>query len=447
MTKYWSCAEMLLSRYLGAKNDLLPEILHTVRRFADPGDRILDGFSGSLSVSMGLKNAGYRVSATDLNLLSYTFAQAYLLPNSIADYAVDAQRLVPAGAPEWPAADEFIEEHQGDPRWSFLDSAPGQDGYRNLLALILRLQNVAEKPSSGPSHFRDAYAPEGKHSAFVSSRGATGERRFFTAANAARLDAMLDQVRTWTLSSEISPSITALLTAVICHASEKVANTQGTWHDFPRDEWDARAFKDLTLQPPSLNSILDGASELVHHHGHEEEVRSYVSALDPVRVAYFDPPYNFRQYTAYYHLPNLMCRYPYLTDVTSYFEGIEFVRGQNMADDRPSQFCSTRSFLPSMKALLDATPAEVVILSYFNGRNHWAKFDSGPDDTGLELLGELLQGENFETGSLEIRRLPRTNYASYGGYTARKVDELLLIARKKPMVSGVTPNINPPAAA
>src|SRR5712675_2396750 len=35
--------------------------------------------------------------------------------------------------------------------------------------------------------------------------------------------------------------------AVVCHAVEKVANTQGTYHDFPRTTWDSRALKPLTL--------------------------------------------------------------------------------------------------------------------------------------------------------------------------------------------------------
>jgi adenine-specific DNA-methyltransferase len=185
--------------------------------------------------------------------------------------------------------------------------------------------------------------------------------------------------------------------------------------------------------PPPLDGVVVGAG-LAHEHGREEDVESYAARLAPVRLAYLDPPYNFRQYTAYYHLPNLICRYPRLDDPDAWFEGLAYVRGQNMADDRPSAFCGVRTFVPAMRRLLAALPAEVVVLSYFTGRNHWARFDSGPDDTGLRLLGDLLREDGFEPNSLEVVRVPRTNYASYGGYTARTVDELLLVARKRPVV-------------
>jgi hypothetical protein len=45
----------------------------------------------------------------------------------------------------------------------------------------------------------------------------------------------------------------------------------------------------------------------------------------------------------------------------------------------------------------------------------------------------LLQEDTFEPGSLTITEVPRKNYASYGGYRARDVHELLLMADRKPI--------------
>lgn len=122
----------------------------------------------------------------------------------------------------------------------------------------------------------------------------------------------LSQLRSWRQQRALPESTHWLFVAVACHALEKVANTQGTYHDFPRDVWDSRAFKPLTLAPPPLSA--------------------------------------------------------------------------------------------------------------------------------------LLQEDTFESGSLTITEVPRKNYASYGGYRAREVHELLLLADKKPVGQGPRRGTSVPAA-
>jgi adenine-specific DNA-methyltransferase len=420
---------VLLNRYLGNKSDLIIPLTALVGEYCQPGDAVFDAFSGSLAVSMAFKRCGYRVSANDLNLLSWTFAQAYLVPGDLET----SDHLLPRAyaRSQKTEVDAQIRQLSATDGYTFLSEPSLAERYRQLLLVLSHLNalSVSGLPSDARRRdFYDAYCPEGRHSAFLSSRGKHGRRRFFTPVNAERLDLMLSQVRLWSHQSLLSPHLEALLLAVICFASEKVANTQGTWHDFPRDEWDSRAFKPLTLVPPALDPVLAGVGG--HWHGREADTSEVIDSLPPQRLAYFDPPYNFRQYTAYYHLPNLICRYCEIPDLDQYFEGLKYVRGQNMVDDRPSVFCSAQAFLPAMRDLLLRTPAEVVVVSYFTGKNHWSQFDSDPDGRGLRLLSELMQEAPFKPGTLQVFRVPRTNYASYGGYTARKVDELLIVAQK-----------------
>ena len=420
---------MLLNRYLGNKGDLITQLTGLVAEYCQPGDAVFDAFSGSLAVSMAFKRRGYRVSANDLNLLSWTFAQAYLLPGDLeaSGHLVSKARARSLQA----AADAQVDRLSALAGYTFLSDPLRAESYRQLLAVLSHLETISARhlPSDARRHdFYDAYCPEGRRSAFTSSRGKRGHRRFFNPRNAERLDLMLSQVRLWSRQSLLTPRLEALLLAVICLASEKVANTQGTWHDFPREDWDTRAFKTIRLAPPPFDPVFEGIGG--HWHGHEEDTSQVVDSLGPQRLAYFDPPYNFRQYTAYYHLPNLICRYCEIEDLNDYFDNLEYVRGQNMAEDRPSAFCSAPAFLPAMRNLLLRTPADVVVISYFTGRNHWSQFDSDPDDRGLRLLSSLLEEPPFKPGSLRMIRVPRTNYASYGGYTARKIDELLLVAEK-----------------
>jgi|SRR5579872_1301710 len=420
---------MLLNRYLGNKSDLIPPLTALVAEYCQPGDAIFDAFSGSLAVSMALKRRGYRVSANDLNLLSWTFAQAYLIPGDLEP----SDHLLPKSLARSKTAevDAQMQQLSSMAGYTFLSNPLLAERYQQLLLVLSYLDTLSARqlPSDARRNdFYDAYCPEGKRSAFISLRGKRGNRRFFTPANAERLDLMLSQVRLWSRRSLLSPYLEALLLSIICFASEKVANNQGTWHDFPRSEWDSRAFKPLTLMPPALDPMFEGAGG--HWHGREADTSEVIDSLSPQRLAYFDPPYNFRQYTAYYHLPNLICRYCEISDLDHYFEGLEYVRGQNMVYDRPSAFCSARAFLPAMRDLLTRTPSEVVVVSYFTGKNHWSQFDSDPDDRGLRLLSELLQEPPFKPGTLQVIKVPKTNYASYGGYSARQVDELLMVAEK-----------------
>ncbi|MCP9837280.1 DNA adenine methylase [Cyanobium sp. N.Huapi 1H5] len=422
---------MLLSRYLGNKTALLDTILDVTAQRCVPGDRVLDVFAGSLAVSMAFKEAGYTVSANDVNPLTSAFGHAYLQPTLIPRFPLDSLVSERRAAILRFEAKNQLGSLLGRPGFSFLDSDDARRRYQDLLATLRYLQLI-EADEISPSYLRtdfyDAYCPEGRYSAFTSSRGTTGRRRFLTAENAHRLDLILSQLRAWRAAGKLPGPAHWMCLAVTCHALEKVANTQGTYHDFPRDSWDSRAFKPLTLHPPALDGVLGGAG------GHvvgQEDSNTFVTHVGHHRMMYIDPPYNFRQYTAYYFLPNLVCRYPDLVDPETYFSQLSYVRGQNPDDDFTSEFCSAGKFLIALKSLIASADVDSVLISYFTGKNHWSRFDSGRDDTGLIQLSELLSSDLFVDGSLSVREVPRKNYASYGGYRARDVHELLLLADVK----------------
>jgi len=427
---------MLLSRYLGNKAVLLDEILRATGTRCEPGDPVMDVFSGSLAVSMAYKRAGYRVSANDINRLSAAFGRAYLENCSVPTFPLKDVIPVRRAQVLRKEADVRIRALEGSPGFSFLHDGGNRASYRDLVAGLLHLQLLDEDALPAQdvrTDFFDAYCPEGRFSAFRSSRGSEGRRRFLTSENARRLDLIMSQLRFWRRASVLPEATHWMLLAITCHALEKVANTQGTYHDFPREIWDSRAFKPLTLAAPPLDDVLTGPGG--HVVGQEDSV-SFVSTAGPHRLAYIDPPYNFRQYAAYYFLPNLLVRYPDLEDPRDYFASLTYVRGQNPADDFTSDFCSGRKFIGAMRQLLSSCSVDSVLVSYFTGKNHWSNFDSERSDSGLKLLSALLQEESFVPGSLTITEVPRTNYASYGGYRAREVHELLLLADKKRGVGG-----------
>lgn len=421
----------MLARYLGNKTAVLGPLMNSIRGYAEPGDHVVDAFSGSLSVSMALKAQGFRVTANDANLFSAVFGDAYLIPQAppepvLADLL--RSRRIPGLR---KAATSEVETMLGSPGYDFLDTEEWRRRYVDYVTLLRHLMTMkeADLPARHRRHdFFDTYCEDGANAAFRSSRGTEGRRRFFIPANAERLDLIMNQIRAWTMAGLVDGQTRALLLAGIVRGVEQVSNTQGTFHDFIREGWDSRALGPLRLTPPALDPTIGGMGG--NQVGRERDTLDFISEVDQHKVLYLDPPYNFRQYSAYYFLPNVICRYPDMDDPASYFADVQFVRGQNPADDFTSSFCKASRFISDMETLIERARCETVVISYYNGANHWGKFDSGPDNTGRERLTEMLSGSLFEPNSLRVTEVPRRNYASYGGFTARHVTELVLVARK-----------------
>ena len=426
----------MLLRYLGNKQELIIPLLTEAAKHCERGAHVVDIFSGSLAVSFGFKRAGYQVTANDINLFSHVIGQAYLVPTAMPDAGLAT--LVPRKriGELRRAADADVATLTHVAGYEALQDSETRARFTDFVALQRYLMGLEldELPRQGrKTHFFDSYCEEGANSSFTSSRGSTGRRRFFSAGNALRLDIVLNRLREWHRADAIAPDVEALVLATLLRGAEKVANTQGTYHDFPRTAWDSRASGELSLDPPPLDLIVAGRDG--HRVGREQDSLEFINEVPEHQLLYIDPPYNFRQYSAYYFLPNVMCRYTEMADPDAYFSQITYVRGQNPEDDFSSTFCKAKRFIDELRTLIARARCDTVMISYFTGKNHWNDFDSDPNDRGLEELRALLEEDLFESGSLQVRRVPRTNYASYGGYQARQVEELILVAQKRKNVA------------
>jgi adenine-specific DNA methylase len=390
----------LIQRYLGNKSLVAPDIVEIVQRLAAPGDLVFDAFSGTLAVSAELRAAGFEVACNDINHFSWLFARAYFSASELPP--------PPGSGPASDAAARALWE-------------------RELAGLVAPYSSDVPAACRRTDIF-DHYCEEGGRSAFVSRRGASGRRRFFSAANAVLIDRALSRIRYRYRSGELDEQARCILTATLVNAVEKVSNPQGTYHDFPRGFVDGRALKPLKLRMPS-EEVFKGRPS--RHIGRAEDTLEFVRRLPRHRVMYLDPPYNFRQYTSYYFMLNLLSSYAEIDDPDAYFAGIEYVRGQNMTDDFKSTFCNRSSFIPSLAELIRRADADYVVLSYFDGRNHWGRFKSDEAETeGRRLLENLFRGDLFVPGSFRFTPVERQNYQSYGGYEAKPIQEFLFVAEK-----------------
>ena len=399
----------MIQRYLGNKNSIADHILHEVGRFCQPGDIVCDIFSGTISMSMALKRSGYRVVSNDISIFSYHYANCYLRNNTIPVF--DLGLLGINGADYENIAQEVIEKKKDEVGFLFLRNQRLYELYKNLVIVLIYLERIEATDIAKKFQARyiyNTYTEEGKNSYFRSLRGTEGHRRFFTPANGKRIDNILNKIREWNDNHLLSEVQYSLLISILCESIEKISNTQGTYHDFQRELYDERALHDLTLRIPPFDDVVSTQNE--HIIGRAQDSLNFIKEVPKHKLLYLDPPYNFRQYTSYYFMLNLICNYCTIKDLKKYFKNVKFVRGQNMDDDFDSTFCKSDKFIESLHQLISDARTQYVIMSYYDGRNH---------------------SDMFKAGSFEQLAFERTNYQSFQGHTADKCNEYLFIAEKR----------------
>ena len=300
---------------------------------------------------MALKRNGYRVISNDINKFSYSFGISFLQNNSIPVFNFKSLKVDESKYSI--GVDNTLLNLKDKGGFSFLNEKKNHYAYKKLAILINYLNHltVSELPKQyRQSFFFETYTPEGKNSYFKSLRGTSGNRKFFTSENGKRIDLILNKISQWGNENLLNEVQYTLLVSILAESIEKVSNTQGTFHDFPRDIFDSRALKKLFLRLPPLDDVL--STKQKHIVGKERDSLEFIKEVRPHKLIYIDPPYNFRQYTSYYFMLNLICDYCEMESPKDYFDKIEFVRGQNMEKEFKSTFCQNHLFIPSLEKLI-----------------------------------------------------------------------------------------------
>ena len=290
-------------RYIGNKTRLLPFILRTLRRTGIGVGSAHDAFAGTASVSRALKEKGWRVHASDLLMSSYVFQRAYVVAES---------------------ADHGIEELA-----NALSCLPPTEGF------ISR-------------HFSPA-AKEGKGSG----------RMYFTPENAGRIDAARQELESWRKEGAVGEDSYYLLLAAIIEGADRVANTAGVYASYMK-HWQPNARREFRIIP---ETPVKGAQPADAHLMDATEAARRIGDVD---LLYIDPPYNSRQYVAYYHIPEILAR--------GWTDSAPAIRGKVgllAGEEGRSQWSHGRRVQKLFAALLGATRARHALVS-FNSEGHLA---------------------------------------------------------------------------
>lgn len=286
-------------RYIGGKTRLLPEIHALIEnKIKDNSEIFLDLFSGTGSVGNSLK-PHFTIYANDLLYFCYLLAAGTLVNN----YP--------------PAFEGLKQEINGD----VLD-------YLNCIT-----------PEPDESYFIfNNYSPSGN-----------SERQYFTAENAARIDAIRQKIKYWFSQNLISVREKNYLLSSLIKAVSSISNTTGTYGAYLKS-WDKRAFKNLLLEHPVL------FNNLKKNKAFNRDAIELSKEID-VDICYIDPPYNTRQYSANYHLLETIALYDYpkITGVT----GI-----RDYSKRKISSFSRKRDAYNAFNKLIKNINAKHIIISY-----------------------------------------------------------------------------------
>lgn len=339
-------------RYIGNKTRLLPTLMEEIRSLTPQGATIADVMCGTASVSEALRTSGYTVIASDIMTFSAHHARVRLLLDgslifhglgnvSYADVQADLEQIAPI------------------------------DG------LFVREYSPAGNPANGEK-----------------------PRMYFSYENAARIDAISQQIKIWHDTGKLSEIENSLLRHDLILAANRVANIAGTYGHF-RSKWSNGSTSSISLRSSEIvwgystkHTVMQGAAEEIAHQIEAD-------------LCYIDPPYMKRQYAANYHIIETLARGDEPEAVG--------VSGLRPWRDQYSDFCSKIKIRNSFRRIFSEMNCDQFLISY--------------SEDGLLSENEIL--DLFEEfGEVTLKKIPFKRFKSNTGGNGGIVNEYLFHLNK-----------------
>jgi adenine-specific DNA-methyltransferase len=301
-------------RFIGSKQRLLTFLARAFESAGvNSGARFGDLFSGTAAVSGLLKRMGFEVVANDNLRFCYYFAVAVLSNDREPTFSeLRSSGILGEAAPPdlFPSTYEQV--------LTFLEALPGVTGF------------ITEEYADDPD------APE------------AGHRRYFAAGNARRIDAIRGVIAGWASAGLIGLSEESLLLSDLIRAANRVANIAGTYGCFLK-HWEPRALSNLNLR---RSTIAPGRGL---HTVYNADANSLARKLT-FDAVYLDPPYTWRHYGAYYHIPETIAYgdRPFVTGQT----------GLRPWEASKSNYCDRERARSALTELIESLSTKHIFLSY-----------------------------------------------------------------------------------
>jgi adenine-specific DNA-methyltransferase len=291
-------------RLIGSKYNNLENIQFVINKENITGNTFFDAFSGSASVGAFFKK-DYNIISNDILYFSYVLQRGLITLNYTP---------------------------------SFSNIKIGFNKNNNIITVLDYLNHLSITKGFIYKH----YTP-----ASLIYDGV--ERKYFSKYNGGKIDAVRNKIEEWFNDSQINENEYFYLLTSLLYAVQKVANISGTYGAYNKF-WDTRSKKNIILKPvPIINSNN-------HHIAYNSNIFNIIDKII-TDIAYFDPPYNSRQYISNYHLLETIAK-----NDNPIIKGKTGIRVYS--NKEKSSFCSVISARKSLKNLLDFVNAKTVLISY-----------------------------------------------------------------------------------
>jgi adenine-specific DNA-methyltransferase len=425
-------------RYIGNKTKLLPFIGDLLDDRGIRPTRVFDAFSGTAAVGRFLKSRGASVAACDLMTFSYVFQRAYIVADayptlpgladdpelrrlrSRPDFAARVDRRIgrrvaaataaaARGAP--PSATRALDEVL-----LYLDSY--LDPHESFISRHFAAPHVEAEVVAAAAHGRDLSSID--LLAGISDRGETSGRMYFALDRARRIDAIREQLHDWHVTSMISDEEFYLLLAALLEAADSIANTTGVYAAYIK-QWQPNALRELRLRLPLIVAPVSRRRRVaaLPCEAYQGDVLQIAPRVGRVDLLYLDPPYNTRQYSAYYHVPEIIAR--------GWFGEPLALRGKTGLppnEDLKSAWSVRGQCVAALEQLVAAADADHIVMSYNS--------EGIIPDAEIERIFRCAgRARSFARVAREYQRYRSDRPGPTRRYKARSVREQLYYVRKK----------------
>lgn len=284
-------------RFIGGKTLIIPYIIELIKEKTIDVKSMSDVFAGSGVVSREFKSLGYDVISNDLMYFSYVLLRGTIGINSKLKF----QNLNISNPIE------------------YLNNLNLESINHNLKTCFI-YQN---------------YSPK-------------GGRLYFTEENALKVDLVRAQIENWYKDSLINEDEYFYLLTCLIEAVPFISNITGVYGAYLK-HWDKRALNNLELKNVDL-SINNSVGQAFN-----EDSNRLIENIK-TDLAYFDPPYNQRQYLPNYHVLETIAKYDN--------PNIKGVTGLRDYSEQKSDYCRKYSALNAFEDLIKKTNSRYIVISY-----------------------------------------------------------------------------------
>lgn len=431
-----------MDKYIGNKKSIVEDLEQFMVKKNISNGIFFDAFTGTTNVAQYFKQRGFDIILCDTNSFSKVLGETYVVNNSFPTFKGILSKIEDKIFFDIAQLNEMIEkviQKIVTDKIFLMNYLEVSDFTKNIIPLakviyyLNNLDNIINFEDE--NFFLEYYTIYGNKSMYKSLRGSVGKRNYFSEYNAKKLGIILEKIKFWRSKNFITEmEVNILLTSVIEEVT-LIANVAGTFHDFNRNKLYPNALVKMQLKIPILNITQNNGRYIAFKEDtnllyKNNDYNKFISGKKKIELLYIDPPYNFRQYSDYYHLLNFIAEYPYTKNLKEYGNGLEYVRGQNMRNSFKSQYSYKETFENSLTELISNTCCKNVIVSYYDENNHWTHGKEINYEGRKAIISSIKNSKGITQVDEEPYSVKRQNYQSRKGENKKIIDELFFYGRK-----------------